>query len=407
VPRSAGPNDRFDVVVAGAGPAALALGSACAAAGLDVCTIGPVGPWGATYGSWLDELDPMVRSCIGEASAIDVVVGDPSDSAAPLVRHELGREYGMFDNERLRRALDVAPHLDASVVDVAPAGEEFSVATSSGQFRASLVVDATGATPRFVAVRSGRTQRGGVPEQTAYGLVVDGRPESVGGSASVLMDWRQPPGHRAGDPATFLYVLSLGDDRWLVEETSLARRPAVGHDALRARLAARLGEDLTARAEHIELVTIPMAPGAPSRSQPVVGFGAAAGYVHPATGYSVAASLRGAPRVAAAIADSLSIDPRQRSLHVWNAVWPASQRRSRALHDYGLAALLRMAPDELAGFFGAFFRLPTDLWSAYLRVDVDPAEVVQAMRRVFMSLPWSMRARLAAGSPLPFARLLR
>jgi lycopene beta-cyclase len=293
------------------------------------------------------------------------------------------------------------------VVDVALSGDDFSVRTSAGPFRAGLVVDATGAAPRFVAAHSGRNQRGRVPEQTAYGLVVDRRPEVVGGSASVLMDWRQPPGHRAGDPATFLYVLSLGGGRWLVEETSLARRPAVGHDELRARLAARLGDDLTARAEHVELVTIPMAPGAPSRSQPVVGFGAAAGYVHPATGYSVAASLRGAPRVAAAIADALSADPRQRSLNVWNAVWPAGQRRSRALHDYGLAALLRMAPDELAGFFGAFFRLPTELWSAYLRVDVDPGEVVQAMRKVFMSLPWSMRARLATGSPVPFARLLR
>ncbi len=396
-----------DVVVAGAGPAALALGAACAAVGLDVRTIGPVGPWTATYGAWLDELDGVATDCVAETSAIEVVVGEPSGRGDGSLRRALPRPYCVLDNDRLRRALGTAPHIDAAVLGVAHGVDHHVVDTTAGRARALVVVDATGATPRLVAARSGRTNVGTAPEQTAYGVVLDHRPERIGGSASVLMDWRQPAGHRPGAPATFLYVLSLGDGRWLVEETSLARRPAGGHDELRARLAARLGQDPTGRAEHVELVTIPMAPGVPRRAQPVVGFGAAAGYVHPATGYSVTASLRAAPRVATAIVAALESDARARSSLVWDAVWPTAHRRSRALHDFGLAALLRMAPDELGRFFGAFFGLPVEQWSAYLRVDVEPAEVVQAMRAVFMALPWSMRARLAVGSPLPLARSLR
>lgn len=401
------PVAELDVVVAGSGPAALALGAACVAAGLVVRTIGPVGPWTATYGAWLDELDSVAQACVAQPSAVDVVVTDAAHPGAVATRRTLPRTYGVMDNELLRAALGTAEHVDASVLGVVRTGEWSTVDTTSGRCRARLVVDATGPAPRLLTARRALRPGVGVPEQTAYGLVIDGRPEAVGGEASVLMDWSQPPGQRADDPATFLYVLSLGAGRWLVEETSLARRPAVSHDELRSRLAARLGQDLTGTAEHVELVTIPMAPGLPSRAQQVVGFGAAAGYIHPATGYSVTASLRAAPRVAAAIVEALEADPRERSAQVWNAVWPAAHRRSRALHDYGLAALLRMAPDELAGFFGAFFDLPTERWSGYLRVDVDPSEVVRAMRAVFMALPWPLRARLAAGSPLPFVRLLR
>jgi lycopene beta-cyclase len=234
---------------------------------------------------------------------------------------------------------------------------------------------------------------GRVPKQTAYGLVLDHRPDVVGGSGSVLMDWRQPAG--VAGPPTFLYVLGLAGGRWLVEETSLARAEPVGPELLRERLAARLGVDLTDAAEHVEHVSIPMAPGVPNRGQAVVGFGAAAGYIHPATGYSVAASLRAVPRVVDGLVEAVRLDdPRQRALTAWNAVWPTEHRRARALHDYGLGVLLRMSADELSGFFGAFFDLPSEQWSAYLRVDTSAAAVSRTMTAMFRSVPWHLRRRL-------------
>ena len=176
---------------------------------------------------------------------------------------------------------------------------------------------------------------------------------------------------------------------------------------LRQRLATRLGHPVADELE-IERVLIPMAAGVPRREQRVVAFGAAAGFVHPVTGYSVAASLRAAPRVASAIAKAVAVnDPVTRSAAVWDAVWPAEHRRARALHDYGLAVLLRMPPPEMRQFFEAFFALPSERWASYLRVDTTASDVARVMRDVFRTVPWRVRRRLATASPVALARVLR
>jgi lycopene beta-cyclase len=381
-------DDRHDVVVVGDGPSGLALGAACGAAGLDVLVVGEGRPWTATYGTWTDDV-PGFEAALATDTAIDVVGG---------ARLTLPRRYGTFHHERLQAQLDTVPRTVARVASVQHRDDASDVVLDDGSRRAArVVVQATG--PRAVMP--------GVPAQTAYGLVLDHRPAMIEGDAAVLMDWRPAGPQHAAEP-TFIYVVALDRGRWLVEETSLARRTPMPVDELRARLSARLGADLTDGAEHVEQVVIPMRPGLPNRSSLTVGFGAAAGYVHPATGYSVAASLRAAPRVAAGIAAALPIDdPRRRALSVWNAVWPAEQRRARALHDYGLAALLRLPAADVQSFFDAFFALPVELWSAYLRVDTDATTVSRVMTAVFSSVPWRVRRRLAAGSPAPFARLLR
>jgi lycopene beta-cyclase len=374
-----------DVVVLGDGPAGRALGAACSSIGLDVLVVGADAAWTNTYGTWVDDV-PDHLHLLAAAVPTDVV---------GLARRRLDRRYGTFHNRSLRDALDVAPRRVGRVGSVQHLADHARVLVDGDDpLCARLVVDARGP--------SGGPD---VPVQTAYGLVLAERPAAIEGDAAVLMDWRQPVDR--GDP-TFLYVVPLSGGRWMVEETSLARRTPVPMDELRARLAARLGADLTDTAEHVEHVRIPMRPGLPRRGALTVAFGGAARYVHPATGYSVAASLRAAPRVAAAIAGAVGErDVRLRSVRVWNAVWPDEQRRSRALHDIGLAALLRLDATDIGSFFDAFFAMPTDRWASYLRVDTTVAEVTSAMRGVFSSVPWPVRRRLATGSPLPFARLLR
>ncbi|MGI9645910.1 MAG: lycopene cyclase family protein, partial [Ilumatobacteraceae bacterium] len=91
---------------------------------------------------------------------------------------------------------------------------------------------------------------------------------------------------------------------------------------------------------------------------------------------------------------------------VWDAVWPAELRRTRALHDYGLELLARSDAPTLREFFDRFFDLPAEVWAPYLRVDADPAEITRAMRSLFRSASWPMRRRLAAGNPWPLARSL-
>jgi lycopene beta-cyclase len=378
-----------DVVVLGDGPAGRALGAACRDRGLDAVVVGPDHAWTSTFGAWVDEV-PDHRGAFVAETAIDVVAGE---------RRRLGRTYAVFHNQCLRASLDRAPRVVDTVVAVQHHTWGAVVRTAGGTpLTAAVVVDAAGA--GGVALdRDVHPER--TSFQTAYGLVLSERPD-VGGDAAVLMDWRPARGGAAGaEEPTFLYVLPLGGGRWLVEETSLARRRPMAVDELRARLAARLGADLTDRAEHVEVVSIPMRPGVPGRLQPTVGFGAAAGYVHPATGYSVTASLRAAPRVAAAIASARSstADPARAARAAWDAVWPRPQRRTRALHDYGLEVLLGFGADDVAAFFGTFFSLPDDVWSPYLRVDAAPGEVARAMSAVFSRAPWGLRRRLATGRP--------
>lgn len=387
----------LDVVVVGDGPAGAALAAACRDHGLEVVLVGPGAPWTATYGTWRDDV----------AGLPDEVFATVSDRvlAYGARRHELGRPYAVFDNAALRaHLLRGVDHLCATV----DAHQEFSwgsrVLTGVGPLDARVVVDATGTRGRFLRRARGR-QREPTVWQTAFGVVV---PEIPSGSmvepdAVTLMDFRQPTGVDGpvtSAPPTFCYVVPVVDG-WLVEETVLAASPAVEPDLLRDRLVARLGpegRDLVMSNSSQERVRIPMNGVIPPRDQRVVAFGAAAGYIHPATGYSVAASLRAAPRVAAAIAGRRD---------VWEAVWPLPHRRARALHDYGAATLLRFGTHDVQAFFDAFFDLPTDRWQNYLRVDTTPGAVAAVMRGVFSAAPWRIRRRLMAGDPSALLGLLR
>ena len=146
-------------------------------------------------------------------------------------------------------------------------------------------------------------------EQTAYGVVVDAATAAplVGPGEALFMDWR--PDH--GEPGwpTFLYAVPLGGDAVLLEETSLARRPglplarAAPPPARPARPPRHHRRHADAR---VERVRFPV--DRPRHATPgVLGFGAAAPLVHPATGFSVADALRLAPVVADALAHAAAL----------------------------------------------------------------------------------------------------
>lgn len=407
-----------DVVVIGDGPAGSALALACRRADLDVVLVGDDAPWRATYSTWSDELPPCAE---GGLVDVDGLFAMRSDEvwAHGARSHLLRRTYATFDNERLRATLrDGVTHRRerAANVAVAPVGTKpgHRVELAGGdRVSARVVFDATGWPPQF----AGRHDRDRQPAwQTALGVVLAEPPPGDLGRAT-FMDFR--PVHRSdGRPSsvgpsgvtTFCYSLPMVDG-WLVEETVLAARPSVEPLALLPRLAARLGrhpDDLLAEAIRTEYVRIPLGGPLPDRESPVVAFGAAAGFVHAATGYSVAASIRAAPRVAEAVATTLTggsgvVDSRP----VAEAVWPRPLRRTRVLHDYGLEVLLDLDDDEVRSFFDAFFGLDERDWASYLRVDTLPTQVSGVMARLFRSSSWSTRRRLAGRNPLALAQLLR
>ena len=398
-----------DVAVIGDGPAGSALASACHRLGIDVVLVGAEAPWTSTYATWIDDLDGVALPAAVLEARFDSVSVHVDEAI------EVPRAYGVFDNEALRNTLrHRLDHVTGRVRSVLPVdrGRQRVVLDSGAEVSARLVIDAAGWPSSFAA----RVDDAPPAWQTALGVVLAEPPDGELGRPT-LMDFRAVRPSRGGQGSssigptgvtTFCYSLPVTDG-WLVEETVLAARPAVEPIALLPRLAARLGrhpDDVLANALRTEYVRIPMGGSRPVLDQPIVAFGAAAGYVHAATGFSVASSLRAAPRVADAIAVGLgggSIEPRA----VAEAVWPAAFRRSRVLHDYGLDLLLRLDDDEVREFFGAFFRLPIDQVQRYMRIDTPPQEVAAVMARLFSSVSWPMRRRLASGNPASFARLLR
>ena len=417
-----------DVVVIGDGPAGSALAAACGRRGADVVLVGPDLAWEQTYGTWIDDL-AEVEGLADVASVLGVTI--ESIAVHTDRSRELRRAYGLFDNEALRRVVrsdveHVCGRVDTVTsspdgatrhrVHVTPTGADHAASGEAMELRARLVVDTAG-WPSSFARRSSTTAPAW---QTAIGVVLPEPPDGDLGQAT-WMDFRAVgagagPARRSSigphGVTTFCYSLPVRDG-WMVEETVLAARPAVEPIALLPRLAARLGrhpDDVLAAAVRTEYVRIPMGGARPDDGQPVVAFGSAAGYVHPATGFSVTASLRAAPRVGDAVMEALaatSSSSAADSSLVSDAVWTAAMRRTRVLHDYGLEVLLRQEDDEVRAFFGEFFDLPVEQWSSYLRIDTPPGELAAVMMRLFSASSWSMRRRLMSGNPLAFARLLR
>ncbi|HVV09592.1 lycopene cyclase family protein [Amycolatopsis sp.] len=342
-----------EVVVAGAGPAGRALAAACARAGLHTVLLAPHpwAPWRATYGIWLDELPGLPRDVVAAAPRHTIAFG-----TSP---HVLDRRYAVLDNEKLR---DWLTDPGVEVVD-----------GRLGEVTAPVVVNATGG-------------RGRGTEQTAYGLVVAGAGALVPPDTAVFMDWSRP----SREPS-FLYGVPVRDGV-LVEETCLARKPGLPPDVLAARLRHRLVRAGVPVEGREELVRIPLdvpRPGA-------LAFGAAAGLVHPATGYSLATALRLAPTVAAALAEGLRTSPAHAVRAARHELWPPSAQAVHSMRRFGLRALRRMPGELVPEFFELFFRLPPRLQYAFVSGRTDVEGTAAAMLELFRAAPWRLRRVLAS-----------
>ena len=380
-----------DVVVVGDGPAGSAIAQALGQLGVDVMLIGADRPWSATYGTWAEDLERA--DVLGGADIwlhrFDQIAARFSDLRI------IDRAYGVVDNERLRTVLRRGlRHRQLTV-------------RSLDDVAARVVVDCTG-WPSSLDMTTESVQ---TSWQTAYGVILDEAPNGALG-APMLMDFSEPcpPRSRyAVDAPTFAYALPV-EDGWLVEETVLAAAPAIDPTALAGKLACRLGlttAELSDRAIRVEHVRIPMgAPARRSRSgDNVVPYGAAAGMIHPATGYSIAASVTSATATAERIRDALARPGHSGDgLAFDDSVWTRSALRTRSLHAYGLDVLHKMDADGVRLFFDTFFDSDVQLWSAYLRIDSSPSDVARLMRSMFLRSSATLRRQLLRSNP---SRLLR
>lgn len=380
----------MDVLVVGAGPAGMALAGACRRVGLTTGLLDPAPqrPWLATYGMWSRELPADLPASVVAARA--------AGRAIAVTEHDLGWEYAVLDVPALHSHLsDRLTGVDVRVGRAVGSPERGVVALADGsRIRASVVVDAAGRWRPLAA-----TEKRGIPaEQTAYGLVLDeGAVASlVDAGAALFMDWRADHGE-SGWP-TFLYAIPLGGGRVLVEETSLARRPGLPLSTLRRRLHARLERRGVSIPKDVrdEKVSFPV-DDLRHDGKGVLGFGAAAPLIHPATGYSLAASFRLAPQVADAIAANLP-DPGRALAAAHRTVWSPSAKAIHRFRRIGLEALLSMPPDEVPGFFETFFALPERHRWTYVTARDDVGGTASAMNCLYWASNWGLRRHLVASA---------
>jgi lycopene cyclase-like protein len=412
----------IDVLVLGAGPAALCIAAALCERGVAVQGLAPddpAAPWANTYGIWGPEVDELglqqllghrwhdTRSYFGDQLATGAMVH--------------GIDYGLFDKTALQqhwwgpcqnggvrwhqgRAVAIE-HESAGSVVITEAGEHL---------RARLVIDASGHHSRFVQ----RPDEGPVAGQAAYGIVGRFSAPPVDPGQFVLMDYRcdhLSEAERRCAPPTFLYAMDFGEGVFFVEETSLALAPAVPYDVLKDRLLRRLALRgiSVEQVQHEEFCLFPMNLPLPDLQQRVVGFGGSASMVHPASGYMVGSLLRRAPALADAIAAGLrapNAGAEQLAAQAWQALWPLELQRRHALYRFGLEKLMRFSDPQLRAHFTTFFSLPREQWFGFLTNTLSLHQLIAAMVRLFVVAPWSVKAglMLMQGRELQLAlRMLR
>lgn len=384
-------NASFDIVIAGAGPAGWALARALVERGMRVALVDPTvdSAWDHTLGLWADEVVPSLEPAIAQRwHDTHVGIGGATQS--------LGRGYARIDNARFY-ALFRTAFVGLGGVMVR-AGVRFihrhrggtEVALDNGEtLHAWLAVDATG---------SGLfTPRSGAPSawQVAVGYRLEGA-HPYDPAAMRLMDFHAAGLCPASAPPSFLYAMPF-EGGVFVEETALITHDALGAGELERRLSARLARDgVTARrVGEPERVRIPMnapLPDAPAHALP---FGAAAGFIHPATGYSVGRSVREAGPLAELLAELRpTADPAVALARGWSLLWPASVRRAHRIAVVGARVLAGLDSRQSEVFFRSFFSIDRALWSAYLDGTAPLGVLARAMLATFAASPMSLRLRL-------------
>lgn len=384
-------SEQPSLLLLGAGPIGLAAAAEASAGAISLrCVTTSIdAPWLPNYALWQSdaarlELTADLRLTF---EVVDLVGASGRSRNLPL-------GYGFLNNDTLQRRLHAASRgswQQGRVAALTDAPQGASATLDDGTtLLARVILDARGSRSAHLGAS--------LPAQTAFGVELE-LPPGHSGLPMRFMDWSFPTPD--GEPPSFLYSVPTAPSRLFVEETVLSARPAFAIDRLRERLKARLeGLGLGAASwvsgteEHCY---IPMGALPPAAGGSVIPLGAAAGWVHPASGYLLGHGLgwaRDAARVAATGATAAE---------VWQAAWPADRRRMWALYRFGLDLLLRCDHAQTSAFFDEFFQLPQERVQAYLTASGSANELASTMWMLFAQGSWSLKRRLAAAGLRPEA----
>tara|TARA_Y100001968_G_scaffold74550_4_gene65983 strand:+ start:2185 stop:3462 length:1278 start_codon:yes stop_codon:yes gene_type:complete len=402
----------IDVLVLGSGPGALSIISALIEENLRVEVLSskdPKEPWPFTYGIWGQEVDQLGMGHLLEHRWSNTVsfFGEGAKKENDLqntpTKHSI--DYGLFDKVKLQKywlsqceLSSVKWHLgEAANFEIN--NSTSSVTTTKGEtFYSRLIIDATGYQPVFLDVPN----QGPIAVQTCYGVVGEFSSPPVEPGQFVLMDYRcdHLSAQEKTEPPTFLYAMDLGNGKYFLEETSLGLAPPLTLEILQSRLNQRL-DYRGIKIKNLEYeergIYLPMNIPIPSMKQPILGFGGAAGMVHPASGYLVGSLLRRAPIVAREISNAMkneSASPETIARKAWKALWPKDLIRKKALYTFGLEKLMRFREEQLRGFFIEFFKQPRINWYGFLTNTLSLNELIKSMWDMYKKAPWSVKWNL-------------
>lgn len=252
--------------------------------------------------------------------------------------------------------------------------------------------------------------------QVAYGMVVPENAVPDTQRQGVLMDFSPLPGYTDSNPVTFSYRIPLGDGTWLIEETILATTgdPATLLPHLEEKNSDRL-QHLGISGEHIlrsEVVVFPLGPrrlpddrprtrlglalsmipflkgawldlrflAGPWNGRGIPGeahIGGTAGWIHPATGYSVGTVLAHTDAMLDRVLNGETPTPK-------------SWRINHLLRTLGLNIILRLSASQYREFFTIVLGLPEKDLLDYLTCTnpwVTARVMVRIILREFRSSP--------------------
>jgi len=438
--RAADEEGLADVAVVGCGPAGVALAAELGRRGAKVTLVGPDAPFVNNYGVWLDEFQE-----IGMEDCLDQVW----ESALCYTREdkeiEVNRPYARVCRRKLREKLlqrcreTNVTFLPTMVQRVEDGTHESRVVCADGkQIRAKVVAVAAGASGADLIQYEDEAEHAlAVASQTAYGiecevdsypwpkdkmLFMDFRRHHSGlwkgaalrrrDEAGFMAEKRQEQGLKLGggdgdthlwgtedEVPSFLYAMPMADGKVFLEETCLVARPGLPFDVLKRRLEGRLRalDIKVTRVHDEEWSYIPMGGPLPCTAQQRIAFGAAAGLVHPATGYSIARSLKEAPAVADALISGLG--QADATAHAvtqcgWGVLWSEERKRQASFHIFGMELLAKLSLKEINEFFETFFILPEKLWRGFLSSKLSSLELLGFALVFFVYAPNTMRFKL-------------
>ncbi len=282
-----------------------------------------------------------------------------------LARHVSSPYRGLsserFDRvlrERFERAPAAQLHLGRTAASVDASGAELE---DGERLEADLVIDARG------PLLEGHRGRAGF--QTFFGIEL--RTAAPHGLAHpIVMDARvaQLDGFR------FMYVLPMGPDRLLVEDTRFADTEQLdverAREAIEAYVEARgwtIAEPLREERGVLPMTWSGTWPARPAGGPLLAGY--RGGWLHPATGYSFPTALRLALGVAAAVRDQ-HLD----TASVTAALAPLARRHRSALRFAEVLNRLLFrwfAPEDRVHVFERFYKLPDDLTRRFYALEAS------------------------------------